>query len=356
MRSTIVLLLIVGTVLHPASEATVTQRGLDIYWCDVEGGAATLIVTPAGESILIDSGWPGGRDSARIARMVREVAGLRQIDHAITTHWHVDHIGGLSELSALIPIRRFYDGGFPEPSQRDASWELIASYKRVAEGRRAVLRVGQQIPLKQAPGALRVTLTVVAARGVVIGEKQPSPQIRACPITPPHPAKPLDEGDDARSLAFVLTFGEWRFFDAGDLSWNVEHKLVCPNNLVGEVDVYQVTCHGAAASNHPAILASLRPRVAIMNNGARKGGQPEVVRAVKELVGNDAFFALHRNVQTGPDSNALPELTANDQEDCAGEYIALSVASDGHSYTVRVHGKKTIKTFMTRTQKRRSSR
>lgn len=346
------ILMLIGAVAVLVVIATPAPRGLDIYWCDVEGGAATLIITPAGESILIDSGWPGPRDAERIARIARYMAGVEQIDHAITTHWHIDHVGGISELSRLIPVRRFYDRGLPEPSQRDVSSELIENYKRAADGRRTVLKPGDEIPLKQVRGAPQVRVKVVAANGLVIGEPKGSPQVRSCPLTLPHPAKPLDEGDDARSLAFLLTFGEWEFFDAGDLSWNVEHKLACPKNLVGQVDVYQVTCHGAAASNHPAILRALGPRVAIMNNGPRKGGQATVVRAVKEIVGSEALFALHRNVQTGTEDNALPKLTANDEEHCSGEYIKLSVAPDSRSYTVTVPGKKTVKTFTTQTRNR----
>src|SRR6266571_9194798 len=125
------------------------QKGLDIYWCDVEGGAATLIVTPAGESILVDSGWPGERDPDRIAHIAKQVAGLKQIDHYITTHWHTDHFGGISRLGGLIPVMNFYDHGFPALPASDIPAELVEAYKKAAGGRSRVLKPGDQIRLKQ---------------------------------------------------------------------------------------------------------------------------------------------------------------------------------------------------------------
>src|SRR5690348_3934296 len=88
-----------------------SDHRLDIYWIDTEGGAATLIVTPVGEAALIDSGNPGGRDSKRIADVAFNVAGVKQIDHLITTHYHTDHFGGAAELATALPIRVVYDNG-----------------------------------------------------------------------------------------------------------------------------------------------------------------------------------------------------------------------------------------------------
>src|SRR3954452_13803387 len=93
-----------------------TGKTLDIYFIDVMGGAATLIVTPEKESILIDSGWPGfdDRDPKRIVHVLKDVAGFDHIDHLVTTHWHTDHFGGVAGLSKLIEIRHFWDRGLPE--------------------------------------------------------------------------------------------------------------------------------------------------------------------------------------------------------------------------------------------------
>ena len=336
-------LLMIGISAQPQSP----QKGLDIYWCDVEGGAATLIVTPAGESILVDSGWPGERDAARIAKIAREVAGLKQIDHHLTSHWHTDHFGGISALVQRIPVKNFYDHGFPALPVSDIPPELVEAYKRVTAGKTTVLRPGDGIRLKQAPGSPPVSLKVVASHGVVLGEKDGAPQVRACSPEAKHEARAIDTSDNARSLAFVLSFGDWQFFDAGDLTWNVEHKLVCPRNLVGTVDVYQVTHHGMDIRNNPALVEALRPRVPVMNNGASKGGSPAAVRIVKASPGLQGFFALHRNIQSGPEDNASPELTANDEEQCKGEYVKLAVGPDSKSYTVSIPSKGTTRSYTT---------
>jgi len=295
----------------------------------------------------VDSGWPGERDPARIAKIATEVAGLKQIDHYVTSHWHTDHFGGISTLVQRIPVKNFYDHGFPELPCSDIPPELVEAYKRVTGGKTTVLKPGDGIRLKQAPGRPQVSLKVVASHGVVLGEQAGAPQVRACGPETKHEAKAIDTSDNARSLAFVLSFGDWQFFDAGDMTWNVEHKLVCPRNLVGTIDVYQVTHHGMDISNNPALVQALRPRVAVMNNGARKGGSPAAVRIVKASPGLQGFFALHRNIESGPEDNAAPELTANDEEQCKGEYVKLAVAPDGKSYTVSVPSKGTTRSYTT---------
>src|SRR5262245_29651048 len=93
-------------------------RPLDLYWVDVEGGAATLIVTPAGESVLIDTGNPGGRDSKRIIQAAKD-AGVNRIDHLLTTHFHIDHFGGAAEVAEALPIGTIYDNGIPDKSPDD---------------------------------------------------------------------------------------------------------------------------------------------------------------------------------------------------------------------------------------------
>lgn len=329
-----------------ALDARTADRGLDLYWCDVEGGAATLIVTPAGESLLVDSGWPGERDAERIVALARR-ARIERIDHYLTSHWHRDHFGGLAALAARIPIRAYYDHGFPALPQRDIPDDLAAAYRTATGGKSTVLRPGDTIALRQTSGTPKLLLRLVASGGVVSGESAGAPAIRACPAGVAHEAKPIDESDNARSLAFLLAFGDWSFFDAGDLTWNVEHKLVCPRNLVGRATVYQVTHHGMDTSNNPVLVSALAPRVAIMNNGARKGGAAPVVRMLRGLTGLEGFFALHLNVQTSAEENAAREMTANDSERCSGEHVALSVAADARSYTVSLPSKGTTRTFQT---------
>jgi competence protein ComEC len=122
-------------------------RTLDIYFIDVEGGAAT----PAGQSLLIDTGFPGDRDAARIAHVALEVAGLKQIDHCVITHWHRDHVGGVAPLAKLIPIRNFYDHGLPATIASDMQVEYIDAYKQTTQGKSVALRPGDEIKLQRSP-------------------------------------------------------------------------------------------------------------------------------------------------------------------------------------------------------------
>ncbi len=317
------------------------ERGLEIRWIDVEGGAATLVTTPDGESLLMDCGWPGERDAERIARAVRE-AGLSRIDHFLTSHGHVDHWGGLEELARRVPIGRFYDHGFPEGSPRDIDPKLKEAYLRVTGGKSAVLAPGDEVPLKGA------RVRIVSAHGRVLGEPPGAPQVRRCEANPEHPARPEDASDNARSLGFILEFRGFRFLNLGDLTWNVEHKLVCPANLVGPVDVYQVTHHGMDISNHPALLAAAAPTVAVVNNGARKGGSAETYRRLRAVAGLRDVFQVHRNVATGPQDNAPPEFVANDAERCEGAGIRLAVDPSGKAYAVEVPSKGTRRTYATK--------
>ena len=154
--------------------------------------------------------------------------------------------------------------------------------------------------------------------------------------------------ENARSVGFLLSWGGFRFLDLGDLTWNLEHRLVCPENRIGRIDVYQVTHHGWDPSNNPALLAAVAPTVAIMNNGPRKGGTAKVFRILKATAGLQDIFQLHRNVETGPDENAPSELVANDLEDCRGEIIELHVDPDGRSYRVEIPAKGTKREYAVR--------
>jgi competence protein ComEC len=284
------------------------DRGLEIEWIDVVGGAATLIVTPAGESVLIDTGWPGNdsRDAKRI-KAALERHGLTQIDHLVITHYHTDHYGGVPQLAALVPIKHFYDHGPMSALSEDAKFpEMYAAYRAAAKDTTTTLKPGSAITLKAGRGP-KLTLTVVAAGGDAIGGGE-TPQNPACAT-----AKALDDDptDNARSVAMVLRYGAFDFYDGGDLTWNIEAKLACPVDRVGAIDLYQVTHHGQDISNNPVLLATLKPTVAVMNNGPRKGGGAETFRRLKALPSLQGLFAIHKNVATGPDVNAAPENTAN---------------------------------------------
>jgi beta-lactamase superfamily II metal-dependent hydrolase len=309
------------------------RRHLEIEWIDVEGGAATLIVTPAGEAVLVDAGWPGNesRDANRI-KAALDRRGLKGVDHLITTHYHVDHFGGVPPLAALVPVKRFYDHGPTTELAEDKQFaERNAAYRAAAaRGQTITLKPGDHVSLKQAGGP-KLSLSIVAARGRVVA----GPPQRQNPVCAEATAKSEDATDNARSIVFVLKYGGFEFFDAGDLTWNVEAQLVCPADRVGPVDLYQVTHHGLDQSNNPVVLKTLQPTVAVMNNGPRKGGAASVVRDLKALTSLQALYALHRNVATGPEDNATPELTANlEAQPDEGHSIRVSVDAAARSYTV----------------------
>jgi competence protein ComEC len=324
-------------LLAPAQD----KKGLRIAWVDVEGGAATFVVTPEGESLLMDCGWPQPRDAGRIAKAAAEL-GVTKIDHYLTSHFHTDHWGSLEELSKALPILHFYDHGFPDGAPKDIEAPLKAAYLRATGGKQVVLKPGDTVPLKGAE------LKILAAHGAVLGEAPGAPQVRPCEANPAHPAHPEDTSDNARSLAWVLSYGDFQFLDFGDLTWNLEHKLVCPQNLVGTVDLYQATHHGLEISNNPALLAAVQPTVVVINNGPKKGGTPAAFKWFRAQPSVKDIFALHRNVATGPADNAAPELTANDDEKCEGAGILVTVEPGGKRYTVAVPSKGTSRSYASR--------
>lgn len=336
-----VLLVLAGSV-----RADDTNGRLDIYFIDVEGGAATLFVTPAGESLLIDSGYPdyGNRDRDRILHVLKDVAQRKQLDHALVSHWHLDHFGNHAALAHEIPIAHFWDRGIPEQLAEDPKFpERIAQYRAAAQNRSQALKVGDQLPLKS--GETPLTTKVVTASGQVLpNEGAPNPfASRHVPADP-------DTSDNAQSISLLLGFGPFRFLCCGDLTWNVEGKLMSPNNPIGQVDLFMVTHHGLPVSNNPALVLAIDPRVTITCNGPTKGGHEQTLATLKEVKSLQASYQLHRNVKLPADQQAGAEFIANQEEtsQCHGEWIKASVAADGKSYTVQIGAGGEPRTFAVR--------
>jgi len=317
---------------------------LDVIWSDVEGGAATLIVTPSGESILIDAGNPGGRDSGRIHKAATE-AGLKRIDHLITTHLHIDHFGGAAELAKLIPIGTIWDNGIPDidpDGRNDAAWPLkIKAYREIA-AKREVIKPGVQLPLKQRDSGQKLTVRCIGAKQKFI-ERAEGAQTDCSDAK----EKEKDTSDNANSIVTLIEFGKFQLFVGGDLTWNIEKNLVCPKNLVGDVDVYQVTHHGLDVSNNPLVVKALKPTVTVMSNGTTKGCAAETIATLKSVPTIQAMYQIHRNLRADSENNTAPEFIANLEKDCQGVPIKMSVAADSSSYEISIPGKGS-KTFQTK--------
>lgn len=298
-------------------------KDLKIYFIDVEGGQATLIVTPSGESMLVDAGWPGykGRDAERIVNAAKR-AGVNEIDYLLVTHYHLDHVGGVEPLAARIPIKTFVDHGENTETGKQAA-ELSASYERArAKGKRLTVKPGDKIPLKG------VDVTVVAARGEHIASPLPGAGQPAggCEAAEKKAADPTENG---KSVGFVLKYGKFRFVDLADLTWNAELPLVCPKNLIGNADLFLVSHHAVNLSNSPVLVKALSPRVAVIGNGARKGGSPDTMMLVRKTPGVEDVWQLHYT-PAATDANAKEAFIANLADPCEiGENIEVSAESSG---------------------------
>ena len=330
--------------------AEVEPRALEIHWVDVEGGAATLIVTPTGESVLIDTGMPGGRDPGRIHRVARDAAGLKTIDHLVVTHMHIDHFGGAAELSSLIPIGHVHDNGIPDRdpdgNAGNASFPLtIKPYREMKVGRRSIVTPGVEILEKTSKaGSPRLSLRV-------LGAKQQFPKAKVSQSNPAcadRQARPVDTSDNANSIVLLLEYGEFRFFVGGDLTWNVESELVCPVDLVGKVSVYQANHHGLDVSNNPLLVQALSPVVAVMSNGTSKGCGPGTFKTLQALPSMKALYQIHKNLRNDREINTREEWIANLESACAANPIYLKVAPDSKNFTVTIPAKGHSATYSSR--------
>jgi len=297
---------------------------LDVYFIDVEGGQATLIVSPSGQSMLVDTGWAGfnNRDANRIADAAK-LAGVKQIDYLVITHFHTDHVGGVPQLAAKLPIRNFVDHGESVEHDAGGTRQFNAYVKARDTGKHIQVKAGDKIPIKD----LDVTVVTSGGQGIssaLAGAGQPNP---ACASTK---LMENDPSENAQSVGILIQHGSFRMIDLGDLTWNKEYELVCPNNKIGTVDLYLSTHHGANNSNAPAIVQALHPRVAIMNNGARKGGTPQAWEIMHTSPGLQDIWQVHYSREGGKQHNAPEAMIANvyEQGD-EGNWLRVSAEPNG---------------------------
>jgi competence protein ComEC len=308
--------------LLPAASKT-----FDMYVIDTEGGKSLLLVSPSGESMLIDTGFPGNddRDAKRIAEAVK-AANLKQVDHLVTSHYDGDHVANLPATVAKVPVKTFYDHG--DAAVKDPrTTESVRQYLEIAaKAKRVVVKPGDKIPFK----GIDVLVLTAAGKHIttpVKGGGEPNPY---CKDTERMKWTNADEdnSENGNAVGLLFTYGKFRMVDLADLTWNREIELMCPNNPIGSVDLFMVSHHGNDISNSPALVDALHWRVALMNNGARKIGAPSVLKTLRAAPGMQALYLSHYSVR-GAENNPPEEFIANivqDWKDPAdGKLLKVSV-------------------------------
>jgi competence protein ComEC len=311
MRATVLLLLALASSAYAA-------KTLDIYFIDTEGGQSTLVVSPSGQALLIDTGYSNfsGRDADRIATAAKAVH-VKHLEALLITHHHADHEGGVPNLLERLSVGTFYDHG---PTVEDKPDKTYKAYlDKIAGQNRQIVKPGDTIPIK----GLEVTVVVTAGAHIDSkGDANPY-----CAGLAPQDNEIAENG---QSAGVIVQFGKFRFADFGDLTWNKELALLCPENRVGKIDLYLTSHHGGETSK--AIYA-MAPRVAIMNNGPRKGGDPKGWKTVKGSPGLEDLWQLHFAVAGGTDANSPDTFIANVNEPCAGTHLKVTAEANG-SFTV----------------------
>ena len=315
-----------GAIAACAAAAPAAKKALQIYFVDVEGGQATLFVTPEGKSLLMDTGWPANsnRDAGRIVAAAKD-AGVSRIDFALITHYHDDHVGGAPQLAAKIPVGTFIDHGeLRETGDTNAQRVYNAYQELLASGKykRIVAKPGDVLPI------MGMQVRVVTADGETIGRTLPGGggENSACANAE---QSPVDTTENPRSLGTLITFGKLRILDLGDLTADKEMPLMCPTNKIGKVDIYVVSHHGSEPSGSAALVHGIAPRVAIMDNGEKKGGSAKAWSVVKSSPGLEDFWQLHYSEAGGAEHNVGTEFIANLQGKEEGHYLKVTAEADG---------------------------
>jgi beta-lactamase superfamily II metal-dependent hydrolase len=303
-----------------------TSGDLRVFFIDVEGGQSTLFVTPAGQSLLIDTGWQDhdGRDADRIVAAAK-LAGISKIDYVLLTHYHEDHVGGVPQLVARIPVGTFIDHGPNRELDHGITEQGYAKYQQVLAGgksKRILAHPGDVLPIGG------VSLRVISADGALIPKPLPRAG-EANPFCKISESRPPDQTENARSLGVEITFGKLRILDLGDLTWDKEMQLMCPVNKLGHVDVYVVSHHGWYQSSSPALVDAIHARVAIMDNGETKGGSTPTLQTLSKAPGLQTLWQLHYSDEGGMKNNAPESYIANLQHTDPGNFIELTAKPDG---------------------------
>ena len=309
-----------------AAARRLTHDRLRVYFIDVEGGQSTLFVTPEGHSLLIDTGWPdnNGRDADRIAAAAK-LARVTKLDYVLLTHYHTDHVGGVPQLVKRLPVGTFIDHGPNRELDHGITEQGYAAYQKVlasSGAKHVVAHPGEVFPI----GGM--TVRVISADGQLI-QTPLAGAGEANSFCARSETRPADQTENSRSPGTEITFGRLRLLDLGALTWDKEMQLMCPVNKLGRVDVYIVSHHGWYQSSSPALVDAIHPRVAIMDNGEKKGGSTPTLETIRHSPGLETAWQLHYSAEGGAAHNTEAPYIANLQGTDPGNYLELMGARDG---------------------------
>ena len=311
-------------LLAVSAASLFAAKNLEIYFIDVEGGQSTLFVSPSGETLLMDTGYSGfnHRDPDRIAAAAK-LAGVKKIDYLVISHFHADHVGGLYDVAQKFPIHTFVDHGANTETDKDSQvrYNMYSSFRD--KGTHILAKPGDTIPIKG------LDVKILASAGETLAAALPAAG-QLNPECANYQKDPDEEtGENQQSLGLLITYGNFRILDLGDLTSSREHELVCPANKIGSVTVFVASHHMGAAANTPQLVHAIHTKVAIADNGPRKGGKPAAWQTLHDTPGLEDIWQLHYAIGAGKDRNSADTFIANIDEQCQGKWLRLTAEKDG---------------------------